>query len=262
MKRYMLLLLLAAASSMAAAREVIPLNEGWRFFFKSENTSDNARHVTLPHTWDTDPLAEGSLLETTGNYQNDIYIPVEWASRRLFVRFYGVQTVADLFVNGSHAGTHCGAGTAFTFEITDKVRFGTDNALRMVVSNSYRNDVLPTSTDMNLYGGIYRPAELIMTDRTAVSPLYFGSEGVLIRPTSVSGERVDGEAEIHLTTKGENTCTLTLGITAPDGESVFSKRQRVRLDGKPLFVPFAIEHPALWSPDSPSLYTVSVSLGE
>lgn len=262
MKRYMLLLLLAAASSMAAAREVIPLNEGWRFFFKSENTSDNARHVTLPHTWDTDPLAEGSLLETTGNYQNDIYIPVEWASRRLFVRFYGVQTVADLFVNGSHAGTHCGAGTAFVFEITDKVRFGTDNALRMVVSNSYRNDVLPTSTDMNLYGGIFRPAELIVTDRTAVSPLYFGSEGVLIRPTSVSGERVDGEAEIHLTTKGENTCTLTLGITAPDGKSVFSKRQRVRLDGKPLFVPFAIEHPALWSPDSPSLYTVSVSLGE
>ena len=81
MKRYMLLLLLAAASSMAAAREVIPLNEGWRFFFKSENTSDNARHATLPHTWDTDPLAEGSLLETTGNYQNDIYIAVRRASR-------------------------------------------------------------------------------------------------------------------------------------------------------------------------------------
>ena len=59
MKRYMLLLLLAAASSMAAAREVIPLNEGWRFFFKSENTSDNARHVTLPHTWNAADGTDG-----------------------------------------------------------------------------------------------------------------------------------------------------------------------------------------------------------
>lgn len=262
MKRYILLLLLATAVTTAAAREVFPLNEGWRFFFKSENTSDNARHVTLPHTWDTDPLAEGNFFETTGNYQNDIYIPTEWASRRLFVKFYGVQSAADLFVNGDHVGSHYGGGTAFTFEITDKVRFGADNALLMVVSNSFRNDVLPTSTDMNLYGGIYRPAELIMTERTAISPLYFGSEGVLIRPTSVSGERVDGEAEIHLTTKGETTCTLKLGITAPDGKTVFSKHQRSRLDGKPVIIPFSFEQPALWSPDSPSLYTVTITLGE
>ena len=262
MKRYILLLLLATAVTTAAARDVFPLNEGWRFFFKSENTSDNARHVTLPHTWDTDPLAEGSFFETTGNYQNDIYIPTEWASRRLFVKFYGVQSAADLFVNGDHVGSHYGGGTAFTFEITDKVRFGADNALLMVVSNSFRNDVLPTSTDMNLYGGIYRPAELIMTERTAISPLYFGSEGVLIRPTSVSGERVEGEAEIHLISKGENNCSLTLGITGPDGKSVFTKHQRSRLDGKPVVIPFSFEHPALWSPDTPSLYTVTVTLGE
>lgn len=262
MKRYILLLLLATAVTTAAARDVFPLNEGWRFFFKSENSSDNARHVTLPHTWDTDPLAEGSFFETTGNYQNDIYIPTEWSSRRLFVKFYGVQSAADLFVNGDHVGSHYGGGTAFTFEITDKVRFGADNALLMVVSNSFRNDVLPTSTDMNLYGGIYRPAELIMTERTAISPLYFGSEGVLIRPTSVSGERVEGEAEIHLISKGENNCSLTLGITGPDGKSVFTKHQRSRLDGKPVVIPFSFEHPALWSPDSPSLYTVTVTLGE
>lgn len=262
MKRCILLLLLATAVTTAAARDVFPLNEGWRFFFKSENTSDNARHVTLPHTWDTDPLAEGSFFETTGNYQNEIYIPTEWSSRRLFVKFYGVQTSADLFVNGDHAGSHYGGGTAFTIEITDKVRFGADNALLMVVSNSFRNDVLPTSTDMNLYGGICRPAELIVTERTAISPLYFGSDGVLVHPTVVRDDLVEGEAEIHLISKGENNCSLTLGITGPDGKSVFSKHQRSRLDGKPVVIPFSFEHPALWSPDTPSLYTVTVTLGE
>lgn len=60
MKRIFATLLFVFAACAAGAREVYPLNEGWRFFFKSENTSDNARHVTLPHTWNTDPRSAGA----------------------------------------------------------------------------------------------------------------------------------------------------------------------------------------------------------
>lgn len=262
MKRYIATLLLLAICASTQAREVFPLNEGWRFFFKSENSSDNARHVTLPHTWNTDTGGTGYFLETTANYQNDMYIPAEWATKRLFVKFYGVQSVADVFVNGYYVGGHKGGGTAFALEITDKIRFGSDNALLVVVSNNYCDDVLPTSTDMNLYGGIYREAELILTEKTAVSPLYLGSDGILVHQNSVGDERVEGEAEIHLVTGGENSCVLTLDITAPDGSRVFSKRQKARLDGKPVTIPFSVDAPRLWSPASPALYRVSVSIGD
>lgn len=262
MKRYIATLLLLAACASVQAREVFPLNEGWRFFFKSENSSDNARHVTLPHTWNTDTGACGYFLETTANYQNDMYVPAEWASKRLFVKFYGVQNVADLFVNGYHVGAHRGGSTAFTFEITDKIRFGEDNALLVVVSNNSRDDVLPASTDMNLYGGIYREAELILTGKTAVSPLHLGSEGVLVRQNSVTSAQVEGEAEIYLTSAGESTCMLTLDITAPNGRKVFTKRQKTRLDGRPVVIPFSIANPQLWSPSSPALYRVTASIGE
>lgn len=262
MKRYTATFLLLALCAAVQAREVFPLNEGWRFFFKSENSSDNARHVTLPHTWNTDTGAGGYFLETTANYQNDMYVPAEWASKRLFVKFYGVQSVADLFVNGYHVGAHRGGSTAFTFEITDKIRFGEDNALLVVVSNNSRDDVLPTSTDMNLYGGIYREAELILTEKTAVSPLHLGSEGVLVRQNSVTSALVEGEAEIYLTSAGESTCMLTLDITAPDGRKVFTRRQKNRLDGKPVVIPFSIANPQLWNPSSPALYRVTVSIGD
>lgn len=262
MKRYIATLLLLAICASTQAREVFPLNEGWRFFFKSENSSDNARHVTLPHTWNTDTGGTGYFLETTANYQNDMYIPAEWATKRLFVKFYGVQSVADVFVNGYYVGGHKGGGTAFALEITDKIRFGSDNALLVVVSNNYCDDVLPTSTDMNLYGGIYREAELILTEKTAVSPLYLGSDGILVRQNSVGEDRVEGEAEIHLVTGGENSCVLTLDITAPDGNRVFSKRQKARLDGKPVTIPFSVDAPRLWSPTNPALYRVSVSIGD
>ena len=262
MKRFMLFLLFAGFAATGFAREVFPLNEGWRFFFKSERTSDNARHITLPHSWNTDPMAPGQWLETTGSYQNGIYVPLEWATKRIFLKFYGVQSVADLFVNGSYVGSHRGGATAFTFEITDKLRFGADNALLVVVSNSYRNDVLPTSTDMNLYGGIYREVELIMTDRTAISPLYFGSDGILIHPHSIDGERAEGEIEVHLTSKEESTCTLNVDITNADGRVVFSRRQKARIDEKAVSGPFAIENPELWSPEHPVLYNVTASIGE
>ena len=255
-------LLLAAVTAAAGAREVYPLDEGWRFYFKEENTSDNARHVTLPHSWNTDPQRQGSWLETTGNYRNDIFIPAGWSSRRLFLKFYGVQSVADLFVNGRHVGTHRGGAAAFTFEITDYVQFGMDNALLVVVSNSARNDVLPTSTEMNLYGGIYRDVELIVTGPTAVSPLYLGSDGVLVHPREIDSLHASGEVEVHLTSNRESSCTLTLDITAPDGSTVFTRRQRARLDGKPVVVPFAIDAPELWSRETSALYTVTAAIGE
>lgn len=262
MKRLFVLLLLCGLVTSGRAREVFPLNEGWRFFFKTERTSDNARHVTLPHSWNTDPRALGYWLETTGNYQNTIFLPLEWASKRIFLKFYGVQSVADLFVNGSYVGSHRGAATAFTFEITDKVRFGADNGLLVVVSNSYRDDVLPTSTDMNLYGGIFRDVELIATEPTAISPLYLGSDGVLVHTRSVDGERAEGEIEVHVTSKQESSCMLNIQIENSEGRTVFARRQKVHIENDPVMIPFAVENPELWDPEHPSLYNVTASIGE
>ncbi len=260
MKRYLLLLFALGCVLAAAGREVIPLNEGWRFYFQSEKSSDNARSVTLPHTWNTDPSAGPFFIETTGCYLNTLHVPASWAGQRLFVKFYGAQSVADLFVNGKLVGSHCGGATAFVFEITDRVHFGADNDLLVTVNNSTRNDVLPTSTDINRYGGLYRPAELILTPPTAVSPLYLGTDGVLVHPQTVSDEKVAGEVEIHLTSRSEESCQLTLDIADTSGRRVFSHRQRVRADEKPVTVPFSVERPRLWSPTHPALHTVTVTL--
>ncbi|MDE6569613.1 MAG: beta-galactosidase [Alistipes sp.] len=260
MKRYLLLLFALGYGVAAAGREVIPFNEGWRFYFQSEKSSDNARSVTLPHSWNTDPTAGQLFIETTGCYLNTLHVPASWAGQRLFVKFYGAQSVADLFVNGKLVGSHCGGATAFVFEITDRVRFGAENDLLVTVNNSTRNDVLPTSTDINRYGGLYRPAELILTSPTAVSPLYLGTDGVLVHPQTVSSEKVAGEIEIHLTSRTEENCQLTLDIIGANGRRVFSQRQRVRADGNPVVVPFTVEQPRLWSPARPALHTVKVTL--
>lgn len=244
----------------ASARDIYQLNDGWEFFFKSENTSDNARIVTLPHSWNTDPLAGQNFRETTGNYLREIYIPNEWASKRIFIKFYGAQTVTDLFLNGAHIGEHKGGGTAFAFELTDWIRFGMDNSLQVVVSNTFRSDVLPVSTDQNLYGGLYRDVELIVTDETAISPLYYGSEGVLCRPSRVTKERVEGEIEVHMLTNRNTDATLYLEIFNERGKTIYTRSQRIMGQHKSIRIPFFFDQPQLWSPETPHLYTAMVRL--
>jgi len=244
----------------ASARDIYQLNDGWEFFFKSENTSDNARIVTLPHSWNTDPLAGQNFRETTGNYLREIYIPNEWASKRIFIKFYGAQTVTDLFLNGAHIGEHKGGGTAFAFELTNWIRFGMDNSLQVVVSNTFRSDVLPVSTDQNLYGGLYRDVELIVTDETAISPLYYGSEGVLCRPSRVTKERVEGEIEVHMLTNRNTDATLYLEIFNERGKTIYTRSQRIMGQHKSIRIPFFFDQPQLWSPETPHLYTAMVRL--
>ena len=139
-------LFVGALTTYAAspARECYNINDGWRFFFAEEPDAADADYVTLPHTWNVD-AEEGGYLRTTANYLRDIFIPAEWQGRRLFVRFGGAQSVAELFVNGRYVGEHHGGFTAFTFEITDFVRYGQENHLRVIVSNNQRSDILPLS---------------------------------------------------------------------------------------------------------------------
>lgn len=261
MKRYILILLaLTVVTAQLAAREVYSLNNNWRFFFKEENSSDDARYVRLPHTWNLDALSGSeSYRQTVGNYEHALFVPAEWRGKRIFLRFGGVQSVADVFVNGSHVGEHRGGWTAFAFEITDKVFFGATNTLLVAVSNAFHNDVLPTSTEENLYGGIYRDVELIVTGQTAVSPLYHGTEGVMVHPSKVSTERAEGRVDVMLTGKKDASCNVTLDVVSPDGYVAVTRSVKAKIDGKLLSIPFAVENPELWSPAMPRLYKVVVA---
>ena len=102
MRKIIALLVLLVSLLPLTARDIYSLNDGWQFFFKHENESENARIVTLPHSWNTDPQAGAQFNETTANYLRDVFLPEEWSSKRLFVKFYGAQSVANFFVNGRH----------------------------------------------------------------------------------------------------------------------------------------------------------------
>ena len=247
--------LLVLASTSAGARERYALNDEWRFYFTSENSGDIARHVALPHTWS---LAPGTVIRSVGNYDRTLFVPAEWEGRRLFLRFGAAESAADVFVNGTYAGGHTGAYTAFTVEITEKVRYGADNLVHVVVSNAWRSDLLPVSTEQNIGGGLTRGVELIVTPETAVSPLYYGTEGLLIRTKNSSPQRADAEAEIHVVSNHAAMCDVTLRVTDPSGYVSIIRRQRSKADGdRSVTIPFSVEMPVQWGVGEGRLYDVT-----
>ena len=262
MKRFCLLLVLSlGVATSVLAREIYSLNSGWKFFYMEENSSDNAREITLPHTWNIDAfVGNGTYRQTSASYQRTLFVPAEWKGKRLFLRFNGVQSIADVFINGRHIGDHYGGYTAFAFEITDNVSYGFNNSLFVAVSNTYRNDVLPTSVEENVYGGIYRDVELIVTDKTTISPLYYGTDGVMIHQTEVSKERVSGRVEVALLGRKDSQHNVTIDFYAPDGYVSLSKTVKAKIDGNLLSGPFTIDNAELWSLGSPRLYTVKVTV--
>lgn len=263
MKRFILTILSAIIILPAMARQTFSLNDNWRFFYKVETSSDQARNISLPHTWNLDALSgHGEYRQTTANYSREIYIPSDWQGKRLFLKFYGVQSIADVFVNGHHAGEHRGGWTAFSFEITDFLRYGENNSLLVVVSNAYQNDILPTSSEENLYGGIYRDVELIVTEPTTITPLYYGSDGIFIHQDQITDTMVQATASVWVTTLNDKACDLSITVRAPSGEAVYTKYVKGRIEvGKPIDIPFTIDEPLLWSCDEPNLYTVTIGIG-
>ena len=242
----------------ASARERFSLNEGWTFLFAHEIDGGEARLINLPHTWNEDALAGLSpYQQTRALYQRDLYLPTEWEQQRLFLCFQGVESEAELFINGAWVDSHRGGGVAFTWEITPHVIFGSNNQLVITVSNAPRGDRMPISSERNCYGGITREVELLVTDPTTISPLHLGTEGLLIHPTLVREDQVEGYAELHLLVPSPKSLTVTLKAHNPQGEECLSLRRTLKSTydfRKGVQIPFALENPQRWSPQNPALY--------
>ena len=192
-----LLMLTTGITLLHAQRLVMPLNEGWRFSLDplANETSDAQQWeaVTLPHTWNDHDAQDNvrqpgqdrsisTYRRTCGWYAHEIDVPAEWKGRRrTFVRFEAASIVATVYLNGRIIGEHKGAFTAFCLELTDDLRYGSVNDLRVEVDNRWRADVPPISGGFAMFGGLYRPAQLIVTDLLCISPLQDASSGVSIQ---------------------------------------------------------------------------------
>jgi len=257
MKRWLILALCCCACLTAFAREVVPLETGWKFRFGYQFNGNMWKGVTVPHTWNaSDPEGAHPYTRTMGQYRLDIPLKEEWKGKRLFLRFKGAATVADVMFNNTWLGQHRGGYTAFCYEITPLADFakGKKNTLRVRVSNAETSDVIPLSGDFTIFGGLYRGVDLIVTDAVCISPLDYASSGVAIEQKSLSDAEARLTVRVALSnpTKQEQVVKVAVAGETFEGKGVDEA-----------VIPVTLKNPHRWNGVAdPFLYTLTASVGE
>lgn len=256
MKRICTLLLLAAISLGAYAQRTETLLRDWTFNGKEQ--------VRIPHDWAiTGPFDRSIDLQVVAILQNGETEASEktarsgglpWIGKGFYectvdldktpgtkctLLFDGAMSNARVYVNGAFAGEWPYGYNSFYFDVTEFVKAGS-NAIRVELEN------LPGSSRWYPGAGLYRNVHLIQTAETRV-PVW----GTQITTPEVSPDK----ALVSVRTEVEGPLA---GVTV---------RSEIVRDGQVLAqsaeIPAAtlleqqleLEHPALWSPETPNLYT-------
>ncbi|HEY8968748.1 MAG TPA: sugar-binding domain-containing protein, partial [Puia sp.] len=249
-------------------RQVIPINQDWSFKKIDSLAADSACLVSLPHTWNNHDMQMGrDFYQGKGQYTKTIDVSPAWKDKRVFIKFEGVGAVADVFVNNVFIGEHKGAYSAFVFEIGNALRFDTVNTIVVIADNKARPDVIPINHFLfGVYGGIYRPAELIVTDKLNIAATDDASPGIYISQDNVSKK----SADITVLTKVENKyaqgqhATLQTQVLDMTGKLVTQTTGDywISTQGTQRYIQhLRLDDPHLWQGmDDPYLYKVVVSI--
>lgn len=193
------------------------------------------RPVSLPHDW---------LIEDSANlgrsgvawYRKEFSHAAK-PGRREYLRFDGVYMDCRVFLNGSQIWEWKNGYTGFTIDITENLRDGSNTLLV-----SCRNDA-PNSRWYS-GAGIYRNVWRISVDKHHILP-----DGVYVH-TTINGETSQADVEVECSIPGAE---VRHRIVDRDGVEFATGRGGAHQT-------LIVTDEKMWSPDTPTLYTLITDL--
>ncbi len=203
---------------------------------------DGGKKLAVPGDWNSQ-YPELLYFESVMWYQRKFDFNGIEGDERKFLHFGAVCNDAMVYLNGELLGSHIGGYTPFQFEVTKKLRKGS-NVITVRVDNRRSESSLPGMVyDWWCYGGITRDVDLVTTPATYIEDYWVrlekGSTKSVIVDVQLNGaEKANKEVVVSL--KG----TKISKRIKTDAKGVGQLQFDAKLD--------------LWSPSSPKLYDVVI----
>lgn len=275
-KTYVMACLLGClVGNLYAQRTEMLLEKGWKFtkgdVSGAEGTSFNDTHwesVVVPHDWAIyGPFDRNNDLQNvavTQNFEKEAsvktgrtgglpYVGVGWYRTRFDVEpgrqtmlvFDGAMSEAKVYVNGKEACFWPFGYNSFYCDVTSFLNHdGKQNLLAVRLENR------PQSSRWYPGAGLYRNVRVVTTEQIHV-PVW----GTQLTTPHVSEDYASVCLRTSVENAGRTELTVQTDIISPEGKVVSSKKNKGYINhGLPFTQNFIVEHPALWSPESPSLY--------
>ncbi|MEO6230605.1 MAG: glycoside hydrolase family 2 TIM barrel-domain containing protein [Ferruginibacter sp.] len=207
-----------------------------------EYSFENGPVLKVPGDFNSQ-LPELNLYESTVWYKKSF--DYHKSDKRLFIHFGAVNYMCDVVLNGEKIGHHEGGFTPFQFEITGKVKEGTNAVLVRANSQRLKNGVPALGFDWFNYGGITRDVNLVETPAVFI-------EDYFIQLQKGSNNQIQGWVKIDGANKAQQVRVqipeAKIDYKVSANETGFANIQ----------LPAKL---ALWSPEQPKLYNVIISSG-
>jgi beta-galactosidase len=261
--------------SADAPRQYVDLDFDWRFALLDDPASihrdfDDAawRTVQLPHDWSIEgPFGPQHASGTgyapggVGWYRKHFTLDPKFKGRRIAVEFDGVYQNAQVWINGHLVGGRPYGYSSFQFDLTPHLLVNGDNAFEGENVLAVRVDHGKVADSRWYTGsGIYRDVRLRITN-----PLAVAHWGTFVRTPSVTAQSATVAVETSIENHNDRRSAATLRLTVLDasGAAIVTHTSDASIEAHNVATlknELAVPAPALWSPDSPSLYTLRTEL--
>ncbi|WP_202300573.1 beta-galactosidase subunit alpha [Dryocola clanedunensis] len=183
----------------------------------------------------------------TGAYQRQFSLPEEWLQRQVIIRFDGVETYFEIYLNGRYVGFSKGSRLSAEFDISPYVQAG-DNLLSVRVMQ-WADSTYIEDQDMWWMAGIFRDVYLLGQPQVHVQDFTVVTE--------FDENYRDAELAVRCSISGENQDGYQLQAQLFDGsECVAEQRQ----DVQNCHFAMPITQPKQWSAEHPHLYLLLLTL--
>ena len=227
--------------------EKISLSGTWTF--------NGAHPIEVPGEW----VMQGFEVEPgrEATYERTFDVPARWQGRRVKLRCNAVYSKSRIFVNDRPVGTHLGGFTAFELDVTDALRFGRENSIRVgVTSESVADSTSSGSTyAVHPLGGITRDLFLFALPEVNLSSFHVQTFFDSLYTDATLRAQVEVAAESNAP-PGE--LSLRFVLTDKDGRQVLSERRRAATGYQEF--DFPVKRPGQWTAETPTLYTLTCTL--
>jgi beta-galactosidase len=205
----------------------------------------------------------------TGVYRRTFTLPKGWAGRRTVIEFGGVESCYCLYLNGAFVGLSKDTRLPSAFDLTPYLTDG-ENTL-VVVCIRYCDGSYVEDQDHWWMAGIYRSVNLYSTDTVYIEDVFAvcepdadGKHGTLNVTTSINFTkepdcdlpRFESKRSHHVEVQLFDASGTPVFKTLPTVEISNSYRKDY-YQGK---LSTTVKHPAIWSDECPTLYTLVVTL--
>ena len=194
-------------------------------------------------------------------YETSFKVPSSWRRSRVLLHFGAVDWDAQVFVNGRFVTRHTGGYTSFTCDITPYLAKGSVQSLRLKVLDATDDDFQPCGKQsLKAKPAWYTPVSGIWQS-VWMEPVPQAYVVDYLSVSDLDSRSVSLTVETAGTEPGDMVVAELLegGIgydTANPGRKVLARTQAA--PGRPLGL--KVEDVHLWSPDSPYLYGLAISL--